>query len=127
MAGKPTIDRRLDSDSGRESQEAGRGQRTTVAPTSASPCGREAPMHMLRIVQHRKKKEKFRLIYGHFEKFKLLYKKRKVQTHIWQKKSLDSYLVHLIKFRLFYDINPYYYLKLIFKIYGELESANKLL
>ena len=50
MAGKPTIDRRLDSDSGRESQEAGRGQRTTVAPTSASPCGREAAVHMLGII-----------------------------------------------------------------------------
>ena len=61
-------------------------------------------------------KKKFRLISGHFEKFRLLYEKRKVETHIWtlwkvrthiwQKKSSDSYLVHLIKFRLFYDINP---------------------
>ena len=85
--------------SGRESQEAGRGQRTTVAPTSASPCGREAPMHMLRIVHvssalstsaagHFEKfrlmrKEKFRLISGHFEKFGLINDKKKVRTHIW--------------------------------------------
>ena len=28
-------------------------------------------------------KKKFRLISGHFEKFRLLYEKRKVETHIW--------------------------------------------
>ena len=43
------------------------------------------------------RKEKLRLISGHFEKFGLISD---------QKKSSDSYLVHLIKFRLFYDINP---------------------
>ena len=45
------------------------------------------------------RKEKFRLISGHFEKFGLISDK---------KKSSDSYLVHLIKFRLFYDIIPRY-------------------
>ena len=29
------------------------------------------------------RKKKFRLISGHFEKFRLLYEKRKVETHIW--------------------------------------------
>ena len=43
------------------------------------------------------RKEKLRLISGHFEKFGLISD---------QKKSSDSYLVDLIKFRLFYDINP---------------------
>ena len=28
-------------------------------------------------------KKKFRLISGHFEKFRLLYEKRKVETHFW--------------------------------------------
>ena len=46
------------------------------------------------------RKEKLRLISGHFEKFGLISD---------QKKSSDSYLVHLIKFRLFYDINPKIY------------------
>ena len=43
-------------------------QRTTVAPTSASPCGRKAAMHMLRIVH---------VSSG------TLFRKKKVQTHIW--------------------------------------------
>ena len=44
--------------------------------TSAAHCPRQQRDSFL-------EKKKFRFISGHFEKFRLLYEKRKVETHIW--------------------------------------------